>query len=148
VPGVRVRVSLSRVQAIVGTLAGVVTIGGAVLSVSPLAQAFTAGELIVMTQNAASHRPVTDATIEVLTAQNHLVATLTPDPTGRAIQDLKEGAYIVRVSHPRYAADVRRVQVLPRQTVEVRAALRAGSSSPLDRAVNDGVRAVKKALHF
>jgi hypothetical protein len=148
VPGVRVRVSLSRVQAIVGTLARVVTIGGAVLSVSPLAQAFTAGELIVMTQNAASHRPVTDATIEVLTAQNHLVATLKPDPTGRAIQDLKEGPYIVRVSHPRYAADVHRVQVMPRQTVEVRAALRAGVSSPLDRAVNDGVRAVKKALHF
>ena len=147
-PGVRVRVSLSRVQAIVGTLAGVVTIAGAGLSVSPFAQAFTAGELIVMTQDAASHHPVTDATIEVLTAQNHLVATIKPDPTGRAIQDLKEGAYIVRVSHPRYAAEVRRVQVFSRKTVEVRAALRAGSSSQLDRAVNDGVRAVKRALHF
>jgi hypothetical protein len=145
---VRGRVSLSRVQAIVGTVAGAVTIVGALFSVSPLAQAFTSGELIVTAQEAASHRPVTDATIEVLTAQNHLVATLKPDSAGYAMQDLKEGAYIVRVSHPRYAADVRRVQVFSRQTVEVRAALRAGSSSPLDRAVNDGVRAVKKAFRF
>jgi len=127
-----VRVSLSRVQAIVGTLAGVVTIAGAVFSVSPLAQAFAAGELIVITQDAASHRPVTDATIEVLTAQNHLVATLKPDPTGRAIRDLKDGPYIVRVSHPRYAAEVRRVQVVSRQTVEVRAALR---SAPRHRSI-------------
>jgi hypothetical protein len=142
VPGVRVRVSLPRVQAIVGTLAGVVTIVGAALSVSPLAQAFTSGELVVTAQEAASHRPITDATIEVLTAQNHLVATLKPDPLGRATRDLKEGAYIVRVSHPRYAADVHRVQVFSRQTVEVRSALRAGASSSisLDRALKKWFR--------
>ena len=46
-----------------------------------------------------------------LTPQNALVATLTPDATGRATHELKEGIYVVRVSHPKYAADVRRVQV-------------------------------------
>jgi len=141
-------VSLSRVQAIVGTVAGVISIAGAVFSISPLAQASTSGELVATVQEAASHHGVSDATIEVLTTQNDIVATLTPDANGRATQDLKEGVYVVRVSHPRYAAEVRRVQVLPRQTVEIRTTLHAGSSSPLDRAVNNGVRAVRKALRF
>ena len=101
-----------------------------------------------MVQEAGSHRSVSDATIEVLTTQNDIVATLTPDSSGRATRDLKEGVYVVRISHPRYAAEVRRVQVLSSQTVEIRTTLRAGSSSPLDRAVNSGVRAVRKALHF
>lgn len=143
-----VGVSLSRVQALVGTLAGIVSIAGALFSVSPLAQSFTSGELVATVQDAGSHRGVTDATIEVLTLQNNVVATLTPDAAGRATKDLREGAYIVRISHPRYAADVRRIQVFSRQTVEIRATLHAGSSSPLQRAVNDGVRAVRKALRF
>jgi hypothetical protein len=143
-------VSLSRVQAIVGTLAGLISIGGALISVSPLAHAFTKGELVATVQEAGSHRGVSDATIEVLTTENHVVATLTPDASGRASQDLREGVYVVRISHPRYSAEVRRVQVFPRQTVEVRANLRAGSSSssPVDHVVNDGVRAVRKALRF
>ena len=145
---VTVGVSLSRVQAIVGTLAGVVTIAGALFSVSPFALAFSNGQFVALVQEASSHRPVTDATIEVLTTQNHVVATLTPDATGRAQQDLKEGVYVVRVSHPRYAAEVRRIQVFSRQTVEIRASLRAGSSLPIDRAVNDGVRSLRRALHF
>src|SRR5262245_33417920 len=140
--------SWSRVQAVVGTLAGIASIVGAVLSISPFAQASTTGELVATVQEAGSHRSVDDATIEVLTAGNELVATLTPDASGRATQDLKEGVYVVRISHPRYAAEVRRVQVFSRQTVEVRANLRVGSSSPLDRAVNSGARAVRKAFHF
>jgi hypothetical protein len=143
-----VGVSLSRLQAVIGTVAGIVSIAGALFSVTPLAQAFTRGELVTTVQEGASHRGVTDATIEILTAQNDVVATLTPDATGHARQDLKEGVYIVRISHPRYAADVHRVQVLSRQTVEVRATLHAGTSSPIERAVNDGVRALRKALHF
>jgi hypothetical protein len=99
-------------------------------------------------QDAGTHRGVTDATIEVLTPDNTIVATLTPDATGRAAQSLKEGLYIVRVSHPRYAADVRRIQLQPRQTMEIKASLRAGSSSPMERAVNDGMRAVRRALRF
>jgi hypothetical protein len=145
---VAVGVSLSRLQAIIGTLAGIVSIAGALFSVTPFAQAFTKGELVATVQDAASHRGVTDATIEILTAQNDIVATLTPDATGRARQDLKEGVYVVRISHPRYAADVHRVQVLSRQTVEIRAVLHGGSSSPIERAVNDGVRALRRALRF
>jgi hypothetical protein len=139
--------SLSRVQAIVGTVAGVISIVGAIFSISPFAQASTSGELVATVQDAGS-RGISDATVQVLTAQNDIVATLTPDASGRVTQDLREGVYVVRISHPRYAAEVRRVQVFSRQTVEIRATLHAGSSSPLDRAVNNGVRAVRKALRF
>jgi carboxypeptidase family protein len=141
-------VSLSRVQAIVGTLAGLASVTGAAFSVVQFARPASTGELVAIVQAAGSHRSVADATIEVLTTENAIVATLTPDAKGRATQELKEGVYVVRVSHARYAAETRRVQVLPRQTVEIRASLRAGSSSPVQRAVNDGVSAVRKALRF
>lgn len=152
-------VSLTRVQAIIGTVAGIISIAGALFSVSPFAQVFSDGQLVATVQDAGSHRGIGDATIEVLTTQDQVVATLTPDATGRATQDLKEGFYVVRISHPRYAAEVRRIQVFARQTVEIRATLRAGASSPVDRtgnertvnvdrAVNNGVRAIRKAFRF
>ena len=142
-------VTLSRVQSLVATLAGVVSISGALLSVSPLAHAFATGRLVATVQDASSHRMLGDATIEVLTPDDHIVATLTPDATGRAAHDLKDGAYVVRISRPGYASEVRRVQVGPRQTVEVRAALHtAPAPSSPDRVVANGLRAVKKALRF
>ena len=140
--------SFSRVQAVVGTLAGIASIAGAAFSLVQFVRPANTGDLVTVVQAAGSRRSVPDATIEVLTTQNAIVATLTPDSTGRVTQELTEGVYVVRVSHPLYAADVRRVQVLPRQTVEIRASLRAGSSSPMDRAVNSGVSAVRRALRF
>jgi hypothetical protein len=140
--------SLSRVQAIVGTLAGIASIAGAAFSLMQFARPANTGELVAIVQTAGSRRSVPDATIEVLTTQNAIVATLTPDSTGRATQELREGVYVVHVSHPRYAAEVRRIQVLARQTVEIKASLRAGSSSPIERVVKDGVSTVRKALRF
>lgn len=139
--------SLSRVQAIVGTLAGLASIVGVMFSLLQIARPADTGELVTIVQAAGSNR-VTDATIEVLNTQDALVATLTPDATGRATQQLKEGVYVVRVSHPRYAAEARRIEVRPRQTTEIRANLRPGSSTSVERAVNNGVSAVKKALRF
>ena len=140
--------SLSRFQAVVGTLAGIVSITGAAFSLVEFARPANTGDLVTIVQAAGSRGSVTDATIEVLTTQNAIVATLTPDSTGRVTQELTEGIYVVRVSHPRYAPEVRRVQVVPRQTVEIRASLRAGSSSPIKRAVNGGASAVRRALRF
>jgi hypothetical protein len=142
------RLPLSRFHSVVGTLAGIASITGAAFSLVQFVYPANTGDLVAVVQAAGSHRSVSDATIEVLTTQDAIVATLTPDSTGRVTQELTEGIYVVRVSHPGYAADVRRVQVLPRQTVEIRANLRAGSSSPLERAANNGVNAVRKALRF
>ena len=140
--------SLTRFQAIVGTVAGITSITGAAFSVAQFARPANTGDLVTIVQAAGSRGSVTDATIEVLTTQNAIVATLTPDATGRVTQELTEGVYVVRVSHPRYAPEVRRVQVRPRQTVEFRASLRAGSSSPIKRAANSGAGAVKRAFRF
>jgi len=139
---------LSRVQAVIGTIAGIVSIVGALFSVVQFFRPTNTGELVTVVQEAGSHRAVTDAAVEVLTADNALIATLTPDAAGRAVQALREGAYVVRVSHPRYAAEVRHIQMLPRQTVEVKATLRAGSSSAVERTLGGSVRAVRRALHF
>ena len=140
--------SLSRFQAVVGTLAGIASLTGAAFSLVQFVRPANTGNLVTVVQAAGSRQGVTDATIEVLTTQDAIVATLTPDSTGRVTQRLTEGVYVVRISHPRYAADVRRVQVLPRQTVEIRANLRAGSSSPIERVVNSGVSTVRRALRF
>jgi NADH dehydrogenase FAD-containing subunit len=140
--------ALSRIQAVIGTLAGIISIVGAGFTLVEFVRPANRGELVAIVQDAGSRRSVSDATIEVLTTQDAIIATLTPDLTGRATQQLKEGVYIVRVSHPRYSAETRRIQVLPRQTTEFRANLRAGSSSPIERVVNNGVSAVRKALRF
>ena len=151
--------TLSRVQAVVGTLAGIISVVGAAFSLVQFARPANTGELVAIVQASDARRSVSDAVIEVLTTQNAIVATLTPDATGQATKDLREGVYVVRVRHPRYAAEVRRIHVLPGESVEIRATLRApkatpasanarGSSSLIHRAVGGGVNAVRKALPF
>ena len=140
--------SLSRIQSVVATLAGVVSLVGAAFTLVQFAWPGNTGGLVAIVHAAGSNPGVTDATVEVLTTENTLVATLTPDSAGRVTQELKEGVYVVRISHPRYAADVRRIQVQPRQTIEIKTTLRAGSSSPIDRAVSKGAGAVRRAFGF
>ena len=140
--------SLSRIQSVVAILTGVVSVAGATGSVIQFTRPADMGSVVVDVRAAGTQRGVADATVEMLTTDNALVATLKPDANGRATHDLREGVYVVRVSHPRYAADVRRIQVQPHQTVAVTTSLRQGSSSALDRTVNKGVGAVRKALGF
>jgi len=149
--------SLSKVHTVIGTLAGIASIAGAAFSVVQKGSATTTpttGNLVAIVKAASSRQSIPDATIEILTTQNAIVATLTPDATGRATQELQEGVYVVHISHPHYTAEVRRVQVVPRQTVEIRASLRAGSSTPInhtvnvDHALNSTVSAVRRALRF
>src|SRR6185295_2667714 len=74
--------SFSRLQAVVGMLAGIASITGAGFSLVQFARPANTGDLVTIVQAAGSRRSVTDATIEVLTTQNAIVATLTPDSTG------------------------------------------------------------------
>src|SRR5437868_3223276 len=83
--------SLSAIQAIVGTLAGLASIVGVAFSLLQVARPTNTGELVAIVQAAGSASSVTGATIEVLNTQDALVATLTPDASGRATQELKEG---------------------------------------------------------
>ena len=141
-------VSFSRFQSIVATLAGIASVTGAAFSVVQYARPADTGELVAIVAAAGSHQVVANATVEVLTTDNALVATLTPDSAGRVTQELKEGVYVVRVTHPRYAADVRRIRVQPRQTIEIKTTLHSGSSSPIERALSKGAGSIRRALGF
>ncbi|HEY3067452.1 MAG TPA: hypothetical protein VGL09_16790 [Methylomirabilota bacterium] len=142
--------SLSKFQAVVGLITGLLSIGGAILAIpqffSPM-RAPAMGEVVAVVQEAKSHKAITDARIEILTPQNVLVTTVTPNYYGKARHALDEGLYRIRASHPRYAAEVRQVHIVKGQSAEVYLDLRAGSPSAIDhaeRAVRDGVGAVKR----
>lgn len=138
--------SLSRIQSVVAILAGSATVFGAAVSLAHIAPTGRTGTLVAIVHAAGAPGSVVDATVEVLTPDNALVATLTPDAEGRVTQTLREGVYLVRVSQPRSTVDVHRVDVQPGQTIEVKAVLRASSSTSVDRSLNKGVSAVRRAL--
>jgi Carboxypeptidase regulatory-like domain len=151
-PGLLVRVrghlSLTRVQAVFGIIAALLSIGGALYGYLRPGRAPDTGEVVAIVQEAKSGRPVTEATVELLTPKDALVTTLAL--TGNeARRQMKEGTYRLRVSHPRYATEVRQIHVLAGQTAEihVRLAPRAAagpSITPAERAVNEGVESLKK----
>ena len=152
-------VTLSRVQSVIGTLAAMASVTGAAYSLVQFAGGSNnTGQLVAIVQAADPRRSVSDAVVEVLTTENAIVATLTPDVAGQVTKELAEGVYVVRVHHPRYPPEVRRIQVLPRQSVEIRATLRpavatprpapAKGSSTIGRAVGAPVRAVRKVFRF
>jgi Carboxypeptidase regulatory-like domain len=146
---VRGHLSLSRVQAIFGLVAALLSIGGALYGYLRPGRAPHTGELFALVQEARSGKAVTDATVELLTPRDALVTTLGA-ATGEARSRMKEGPYRLRVSHPRFATEVRQIQVIAGQTTEihVRLAPRAAPSvlSPAERAVNEGVDAIKKKV--
>ncbi|SRR5258706_7468050 len=152
-PGLIVRVrghlSLSRVQAIFGITAALLSIGGALYGYLRPGRAPHMGEVVAIVQDARSGKPVTDALVEILTPKDALVTTL-PATTGEARSQMKEGPYRLRVTHPRLGPEVRQIQVIAGQTtqVQVRLGPRAAASplTPAERAVSEGVDALKKKV--
>lgn len=119
-----VRGSISSLQSLVGILAGISSIAGALYSamhyIKPVP---TVGEIITVVRAAGSDEPITGATVEVLTPHDALVATLKPAADGQARQTLREGLYRLRVIAPRFDSQARAVQVQPGTTAEIRFAL-------------------------
>src|SRR5262245_50591553 len=95
-----IRKRISRVQAVVGIAAGLVSVGGFVYSFLGMSPSKVAtGNLVTVVQDARSKKPLGDVTVEILTEQDAVVTTInTAD--GRAQHSLKEGGYKLRVSHP------------------------------------------------
>jgi len=110
-------ISFSRVQTFIGLAAGVLSITGALAAFFKPAP--DKSELVAIVQDAKTEKAVSDATIEILTLQNAVVTTLTPDWYGKARCALDEG---------HYRAEVREVQLVSRQSTEVRVQLRTGTS--------------------
>jgi hypothetical protein len=150
------RLPLSRIQGIVGLAAGLLSIAGFLFSAaqSYLRPAPGSGELVAIVREAKSDRAVSDASIEILTTDNAIVTTVKPDASGAARYRLKEGPYRVRITHPRYAAELRQVQVSSGQRAEVRVSVHpstraGGGSSPFEqagRAVDEGIGAFKRVF--
>lgn len=142
-------INLSRVQAVAGLVAAILSIGGSVWGYLKMTAPPDTGEMVTLVRDARTDRPVADATLEILTPKDALVTTVAT-PAGEGRRTLKQGTYRLRVSHPRYATETRQIQVLAGQTSELRVRLvprTAAGASPVDeaaRAVNQGVESIKK----
>ena len=119
---------MSRLQAVVGLLAGLTSIGGAMYSGVTYLAAPGQGAVAVLVQEARTERPIRDATVEILTPEDGLLTTLAPAADGLARYPLREGGYRVRVTHPKLGAETRDVEVRSGQTAEVRFHLPAPGS--------------------
>src|SRR5262245_6927616 len=124
----RQKVSLSRAQSVVGLVAGILSI--TITLAAFLKPASDKAELVAIVQDGKSEKALTDAVIEVLTPQDALITTLTPNWSGKARYKMEEGRYRLRVSHPKYRSEVRDIQLVSNESTEVRVQLRSGA--PLD----------------
>jgi len=141
-------VSLSGVQTIIGLTAGILSILGALVGVPGYFKPSPGkGQIVTFIQEAKTDHSITDATVEIMTSQNALITTLTPNFLGKARHSLEEGQYRVRVSHPKFAAELRQVQVIRGETTELKVRLRSGASAPLrqaERLIDEGVGAIRR----
>ena len=150
------RLSFGGLQSAVSVLAGLATLAGGVYSAVQYAKAAPppqTGELLAVVHTARTDRAVPGATVEVLTPEDALVATLGVTDDGLARRSLAEGAYRVRVVAPHFAPNTREVRVDPGATAEVRFQLAAHEASggrrreaPSGRPVSRGIDAARRFL--
>jgi hypothetical protein len=114
--------SVSRVQPVLGLLAALLSISGGLYGYLRPVRPPHAGDVVAVVQDARSGRTVRDATVEILTPRDALVTTLGV-VEGEARGPMKEGRYRLRVTHPRFATEVRQIQVIAGQTTAVRVRL-------------------------
>jgi carboxypeptidase family protein len=128
---VRQKLTFSRVQAIVGLTAGLLSISFSLAAFfKPVSNK---AELVAIVEDGKTEKPISDATVEVLTPQDALITMLKPDWSGKARFKLEEGRYRLRVSHPRYRPEVRDIQLISKESTEVRLQLRSGSALDVRR---------------
>lgn len=139
-----------RMRALVGIAAGLVSVGGFLYSfLMPATPKPAYGDLVAIVQDVKTKKPVPDA-VEIMTEADAVITTVSADVEGRARRRVKEGGYKLRVTHPRFGAETRKVHVLAGETAEIRVAMspRPGGSSPAPpsagQTVDQGVSSVKK----
>lgn len=110
----------SRAQAIIGVLTGVLSIGGALYSGVSYLITPKQGEVAALVRESRTDKPVSDATVEVLTPADTLVTTLAPAADGWARHSLQAGSYQIRVTRAGFGPDTKPIQVVPGRTVEIR----------------------------
>jgi len=145
---VRTRVTLPRAHSIIGIIAGCLSITLGIYSYLHLGKPAVpvTGDVVAIVQDGRTGRPMSDATVEVLTLKDAVVTTLAPGTNGQARGKLKEGTYRLRVTHPRFVAETRQVQVVAGQISEVHVRLVPPAPPPKQGPVDEAVGAVKKLL--
>jgi hypothetical protein len=143
---VRARATLPRAHSIIGIIAGCLSITLGLYSYLHLGKSAVpiTGDVVAIVQDARTGRPVPDATVEVLTLKDAVVTTLAPGTNGQARGKLKEGTYRLRVTHPRFGAETRQVQVVAGQISEVHVRLVLPAPPPKQGPVDEAVGAVRK----
>jgi len=148
--------SLSAVQAVVAIAAGLITVLGGTYTLSlhfGTALNFRAepgtGRIVATLLEWPTDRPVSTATLEILTPKDELVTTLMSAADGQIRYSLKEGSYRLRVRHPRFDGENRSIHVVSGQTAELRIGMRQSSSGSTPfgstvRTVDEGVDRVKR----
>ena len=97
----------STVQAVVGLVAGLISIVGAAYSAVGTLRSAPAGEIVATVRAAGTNKPLPGAVVEVATREDALVTTMVPADDGLARRTLSPGAYRVRVRHPAFDEAVR-----------------------------------------
>lgn len=145
---VRTRVTLPRAHSVIGIMAGCLSITLGIYSYLHLGKPAipVTGDVVAIVQDGRTGRPMSDATVEVLTVKDAVVTTLAPGANGQARGKLKEGTYRLRVTHPRFVAETRQVQVVAGQISEVHVRLVPPAPPPKQGPVDEAVGAVKKLL--
>lgn len=140
----RAHLTLSRFHAIVGIIAGFISISVGLYTYLHFATpgASVTGEVVAIVQDARTGKPVPAAAVEILTLKDAVVTTLTVGADGQARGRLKEGMYRLRVTHPGFVAEARQVQVVAGQSSEVR--LKLAPPAPKAGPVDEAVGAIKK----
>jgi hypothetical protein len=118
-----VRPSFSSFQAFVAFAAGLISVGGAVYSGIEYLRPAANGEVVAVVEDARTAKPVRGGSLEVLTLDDSVIATLSPSDDGQMRHELRSGSYRLRVRHPRFATETRQIEVPDGGTVEVHFAL-------------------------
>jgi len=145
---VRNRVTLPRAHSIIGIIAGCLSITLGIYSYLHLGKPAVpvTGDVVAIVQDGRTGRPMSDATVEVLTLKDAVVTTLASGTNGQVRGKLKEGTYRLRVTHPRFVTETRQVQVVAGQISEVHVRLVPPAPPPKQGPVDEAVGAVKKLL--
>ena len=135
----------------VSLLAGLASLSGAMYSaVQFVKPAPRTGEILAIVRAAKGDKTPAGTTVEILTPQDTLVATLKPGDDGSARGVLDEGPYRMRATAPRFEPQTRDVQVQRGATAEVRLQLVQqevdDGAATGSRTRRSGVRPLSRAL--
>jgi len=138
--------SLASAQSVVGLLAGITSIGGALYSAVEYARPSRIGDVVAVVRSTDGDTQPQGSMVEVLTLENALVTTLTPTKDGRAQGAVAEGQYVLRASAPRFEPDTRTIEVQRGNRAEVRFALAPRVPATVASASRRPAGAVEKSV--